>query len=76
MEEQDRKWWKDQDFEDRRRKRLQEVQNAFGIGNFGVEEDATKSDSTPSLTLEEAIAENIRKQELAAKQEHERREER
>ena len=42
MEEQDRNWWKDQDFEDRRRKRLQEVQNAFGIGNFGVEEEATK----------------------------------
>ena len=40
--------------------------------NFGVEEEA-KSNSTPSLTLEEAIAENIRKQELAAKQEHERR---
>ena len=46
MEEQDRNWWKDQDFEDRRRKRLQEVQNAFGIGNFGVEEEATKSNST------------------------------
>ena len=74
MEEQDRNWWKDQDFENRRRKRLEEVQNAFGIGNFGVEDEASKSASTSTLTLEEAIAENIRKQELAAKQEHERRE--
>ena len=84
MEEEDRNWWKNQDFEKRRQERLKEVQEAFGLGVAsgdeegdgmgGINNNNNNHNGEPALTLEEAIAENIRQQELAAKEEHERRE--